>query len=289
MRSYLFSLLILPFVLDGQIPSTSVFVMDMKSNEQKVLLTDLTYLTEFNDSGYNNQPHFRNNDHLLITSNWQSESTDVLELDLRSNEIKRITRTSAGEFSPTTYGSDAQFAVVRQTIDSDENVDQVLWSYPLDQSNSGQALISNPNTIGYFTWLTSEEMALFLVGEPNKLVIYNLESGDSRVLARNIGRCLKTDDKGNLFYTQQVGTTNQIKKYNLTLDRSEVVTNTLPDEQDFDILPNGFLISGQDARLMSFRPLVDSQWQLVKDLSGAGIEQITRIASSQHRIAFVAQ
>ena len=173
MRTILFCLFILPVVVFSQIPSTSVFAMDMKSNEQKVLLTDLTYLTEFNASGYNNQPHFRDDNHLLITSNWNSTATDVLELDLRSKEVKRITKTSAGEFSPTVYGSGENFAVVRQTIDAEENVDQVLWSYPLDQSNSGTALINNPNTIGYFTWLTPEEIALFLVGEPNRLVIYN--------------------------------------------------------------------------------------------------------------------
>ena len=82
MRSILFYLFILPVVAFSQIPSTSVFAMEMKSNEQKVLLTDLTYLSEFNASGYNNQPHFRDDNHLLITSNWNSPATDVLELDL---------------------------------------------------------------------------------------------------------------------------------------------------------------------------------------------------------------
>ncbi len=275
-------------VSTAQLPATKLYKMDMKANEYKVLLSDLAYLTVFNPDGYNNQPYFIDDDHLLMSSDWESaEQTDIVHLDLASKEVIRITETRDGEYSPTIQPDGIQFSVIRQEAESSSNPSQVLWSYPLDRSSIGSALIVDPDNIGYHCWINTHQVALYLVGDPNELILYDLNTQDRYHIAYKVGRALKTDRRGELYYTQQVGSSVQLRKLDPTTMRSKIVTTPLEGNQDFDILPNGFLITSSGARLYIYRPLIDQEWQELIDLGSSGIRKITRIASSKNRIAFV--
>ena len=288
---YISQILILVFSQEciwAQLPQTHIYSLDLEANESKVMVDNVQLLTNFNAQGYNNQPHFIDSESLLITSNWKNEAkTDIWLLNLKSIEINRITATKAGEFSPTIESNGMDFSVIRQTMANDNSPIQVLWSYPLDRSNGGKPIILDPATIGYHSWLSSELVALFLVGEPNELILYNTKSQSSEHVTYNIGRSLKTTKKGELLFIQKTGTTFHIRKYDPSTQRSTLVTATIDGQEDFDLLPNGFLIAGKGAQLMVHRPLLDHGWTEIMDLSSLGIKNISRIASSNNRVAIV--
>lgn len=272
----------------AQLPSTQIYTIDMKANESKVLLEDISMITAFNPNGYNNQPHFIDNNHLLIASDYKAgDATDIWELDLADKLATRITATASGEYSPTIQADGFHFSVIRQTNANTAENSQILWSYPLDRSSGGKSIVLDPATVGYHCWLSDELLALFLVGDPQELVLYNIKTKSSEHIAYNIGRSLKTDKRGDLYYIQKTGSSGIIRKYDTSLKRSTFVTSTIPGQDDFEILPNGFLISSNGSSLMTFRPHIDQKWQVLKDLSPAGITKISRIAASQNKIAIV--
>jgi len=259
----------------------------MRANEEKVLLDNVSYISAFNPNGYNNQPSFIDRNTMMITSNYQALGlTDIYHMDLSSAKLTRVTATEESEYSPTMMPDGFNFSVIRQELDDRETVPQILWSYPIDRSTSGEVRISLDN-IGYHSWLSEYEVALFLVGEPHELVIYDTRTQKTSHVAYDVGRSLKTDKNGDLYYVHKIASAWNIRKYSLKLGRSSLVTRAIPNQEDFDILPNGFLISSEGSVLKTLRPGVDRSWQDLIDLDGAGISKISRIASTYDKIAIV--
>lgn len=285
---FLIVMVIWPAQTSAQLPYCQIYTMQLKSHPSNVVLDQLQLVTHFHPQGYNNQPYFIDDSHLLIASDWQSrDHTDIWQLDLINHKLLRITATSASEYSPTVLADSLHFTVIRQHTDDPAHAIQVLWSYPIDRSHTGQGIVMEPATIGYHAWLTPHRVALYLVGDPNELIIYDTQTSTSEHIAYHIGRSLKTNQEGELFYIQKIGATLHIRKYDPSTKRSILVTTALDGQEDFDILPNGFLLAGYGSKLMVHRPGTDHGWHELLDLSTSGVGSISRIACSEHKIAFV--
>jgi hypothetical protein len=273
--------------LIGQLPSTNIVLMEAQYS--KILqLSSPKFLTHFNKNGYNNQPAFIDKNKILITSNYQSAGlTDIYELNLSSNKLSRITATDESEYSPFPRKSKGTFTVIRQEISQNPSVPQVLWEYPMDRSSNGQRLISKYQNIGYQCWISKDKIAIFLVGEPHKLIIVNVSTGEETFISYNVGRCLKKDANGNLYYIVKLGAVWSIRKFDIARSMSEYVTESLPESEDFDILPNGQLISGKNGKLFTYDLISKDGWKEVADLEAYNVKGITRIATTEDKIALV--
>lgn len=270
----------------AQLPNTNVVLIEI--NGKNSISDKPIFLSGFNFDGYNNQPSFIDRNQLLITSDYKAKGlTDVYLMDLFNKKLSRITSTSESEYSPTKKPSEESFSVVRQEVTNDPNVPQYLWKYPMDGSTKGKRLVPKYQNIGYHCWLPENLVALFLVGEPHKLILVNMLTNKETFITYNVGRCLKYDNKGNLYYVLKMGSRWTIKRYNLSEDRSELITTTLPDSEDFEILPNGDLISGKGAKLYIFDMETKGEWQEVADYSTYNIRNISRIAAKDNKIALV--
>jgi len=290
MRKFLLlaSLFLIYSTVYSQLPDTQIFSMGLRANEEKVLLDDLTLLTDFNPGGYNNQPFFLTTEKLLITSDFKSLGlTDIWQLDLNSSEVQRVTATEESEYSPHLMPDNFSFSVVRQELDDTQPVPQTLWSYPLDQSGVGVEVIPNHRNIGYYLWMTEEKVALFLVGDQSQLLIHDLVRGTSTQIALGVGRCLKKDRYNILYYSVEEEEVHVLYRHDMYIGTSKRVTTLPPGTQDFDILSNGHLIAGDGMTLKTYDPLGPDDWKEVKNLNSLGKGRITRIASSSDRIAFV--
>lgn len=272
----------------AQLPTTNIYTLDMRSNEQKVLLNNVTLITNFNSDGYNNQPHFINNDELLITSNYNALGlTDIWQLTLDEQRLTRITKTEESEYSPTPMANGLDFSVVRQELDDSQPVPQVLWAYPMDRSSEGSQVIDKLDNIGYHVWVTQDRIAFFLVDEPSELMLYDTKRKTSTHIAYDVGRCIKVDKTGHIYYVQKTSEGQTIRSYDIYLGRSKRVAQTIDGQVDFDLLPNGHLIAADGAQLKTFIPFVSSEWSNLLDLSSTGIKKISRIASSREKLAIV--
>ena len=67
---------------------------------------------------------------------------------------------------------------------------QRLWRFPTDGS-APSLVLRDVKPVGYFAWLDSVTLALFVLGNPNTLQIADTRTGVARVVTSNIGRSLQ--------------------------------------------------------------------------------------------------
>ena len=288
MRIFTISLLFLSSIsIFSQMPSTSIFSFDYEIEGDSLYLNQPTFLSSFNEDGYNNQPFFFSPREVYFSTNMYNDSlTEIAKIDLNSKRLYRITNTIESEYSPTLSPDPRFFSVVR--IERNRR-DQSLWLYPVDRSSYGRRLLENLDNVGYHIWLSEEEVALFLVTRPISMVIANVETGEYTTVLENIGRCLRLTQTGELLFIHKQSSNNwYIKSMDPETGSVKIITPTLTGKEDFEVLPDGSLIMGNGSELHRFIDRgINSKWQKVDDLSSLGIINISRMAISEDKLILV--
>ena len=128
--------------------------------------------------GYNNQPRFIGLDELYVSSDVYSlGKPEILKLDLYSETLERITQSEESDFSPAPLPDDTGLSTVR--IEQD-GVTQTLWAYDDRSFNTGARILEDISNIGYYKWLSEDDIAMFLLPEPFTLSIANINDGTKR-------------------------------------------------------------------------------------------------------------
>lgn len=265
----------------AQLPANDLFVLDFIEYDKELSIKNIKYLSNFNKGGYNNQPSFFDPNSLYITSNKESgDLTDIVKLDIRLGNYQFVTKTnSVSEYSPTIMPDRQNFSVIRQ-----DGTDQWLWQYPLDKSTAGGPLLALTD-VGYHCWLNDTEVALFRVTDPISLSIANVANGEVVDKLKNIGRCLRKDDFGNLIFVHKViDNLWYLKSYDPRTNKIKVIAEV--DQEDFAIMPSGDFIIGKGSKLYKLGTN-DSNWTQVADLSQYGIININRMAISRNKLVIV--
>ena len=288
---FLFAMKATPSV--SQLPTTHVYCFNMERDGAGINVKNARFLTVFNPRGYNNQPQWVNNNELYLSvqTPFDTNQTDILSLSLLNNTVTRVTATAESEYSPTVTPDPRSFSCVRADVPSRGGA-QRLWSYPYDRSDGGRDLLSLHQGVGYHCWLTNEKVALFIVnGQENYLKIANVKDQSSIQLSGGIGRCLMRMSDGKLAYIQKAtAQTWYIKSLDPITYNSNIIIETLPGSEDFDLMPDGTFIMGYGAKLYGYN-LSDPEkrWKEMVDLSQYGLTNIKRIAISREldKIAIV--
>lgn len=250
------------------------------------------FISGFNPRGYNNQPQFFSPYDLYLTVQTPGDTTqtEIYNLNPALRTTTRVTATTTAEYSPTLMPGGKYFSAVRV----EEDGSQRLWAFPLDRSDNGRPVFPNITGVGYHCWLQDTLAALFIVGENNNSHYLALAGTGRQQLQRiafNVGRCLQKMPDGRLAFVQKA--TEQtwfIKTYDLKKKTSDILIKTLPGSEDFVLLPDGTLLSGQGAKLHQFNPRRQTDWKEVADLSRFGVKNITRMAvSSDGKLVVVVQ
>lgn len=279
--------LVLTALISAQLPQSDAYLITLFNNGKRVTTRDISYLSGMNPGGYNNQPAFANPNEVYLTTNlYDPQFTDIMKLDLLNNEYSFFTQTdSIGEYSPTPMTADGILTCVR--VERDQTT-QSLHQYPLSQENSGRRLARAISNVGYHQWMSETEVALVLVTVPTSLVLYDIENQTTKLISEDVGRCLKQDKFGKLLYVNKVREDLwYLKSYDAETEISEVVTQTLPGAEDFELLTDGTLLMGSGSSLYYHMPNINETWLEVVDLYEYGIENITRLAVSRNRLVLI--
>jgi len=273
----------------SQLPSSDVYVFKYTLEGDSMRLYDAKFLTEFNMGSYNNQPSFFSYSDLYLTCyNQEQEQTDIIHLDLSTNKLYEVTNTVESEYSPILMPGKKFFSCIK--VLKDENNSQLLWQYPVNQTNGGKAIFKGIKNVGYHLWLNRQKVAMFLVDEPHKLAIADTESKDKRLILENIGRTFKLNKNGKLLFIHKISETLfYIKEYDPILNRATIITSTLGGIEDFDLLDDGSLIMGKGSDLYRFMPGISSVWEKIANLDKFHISDIGRISSYNDRIVLVSR
>ncbi|MBC7885338.1 MAG: hypothetical protein H7X99_07675 [Saprospiraceae bacterium] len=284
---FIFALIFISRDVKCQLPKTDLYVAEFKNLATIPQVSSVKFLNKFNLNGYNNQAKFFTYNDLYLSSGIDTHQiTDIYHLQLKKNEIQRITNTEMiSEFSPTLTPHEDFFSVVR--IEADRK-SQSLWMYPLDLSNTGYRVLSKLNNIGYHTWISKDSVALFLVGSPNTLVVADIKTNKIELITENAGRCIKIDQDGHLIFVHKVRQDLWLLKSYDVKEKSVFSICQMPaNREDFDIMPNGTFIASDGAKIKIFNPLKDGEWIEVADFSNQNIMNIQRIQVLRDRVIFI--
>jgi Tol biopolymer transport system component len=238
------------------------------------------YLSAFNPGGYTNQPWFTPEGNLLVSVRKAGEKqNDIYQLSLKTNMVRRISRTASNEFSPRIHPDGQRLTVVRQV--EGDSIDQQVYQAAL-KGGAFRSLTPGIKDIGYYTWAGNDQLALYRIdGESSHLVLLNLKDNRTRRITSSIGRTLMADASGSIMYVHKFTDTYwYLKKCNPATSMIDIIAETPGLAEDFTVAPDGTYFMGVGSKLYSFHPGHNTTWQEVGDLSIHGITKITRLAIS---------
>jgi hypothetical protein len=281
------ALLLIAATLSAQkLPTSNVYLFDIKIDADSVYqFTNPTYLTAFNSKGYNNQPFFMNDDELYITVQMANDTTqtDIYSLNFKTGIKTQVTDTPVSEYSPTFKSGNAdeddiaEFTCIR--VENDGKSTQRLWRFPLDRSNNGDVVFKDIRGVGYHAWATPTEAVLFIVGSPHRLMLANTYSGKTQNIGDNIGRCLQRKINGIVYYVRKLSPDSWfIRALTPLTNKTITITETLPEVEDFALMPDGSILMAKGSKLFRHNGVKDTQWVEIADFSNYGLNNISRLA-----------
>ncbi len=280
---YLF--LLLPVALISQ-DATNIYHLTISKVGGSYRLKDPMFLTAFNKAGYNNQPSFWGDKEIYFTTDYYGQDQkEIAKFNLYDKTLTRITYTPESEYSPQRIPGKDEFSVVRVEEDGDT---QTFSFYPADGIGYAKRFLNNTSNLGYYTWMDDESIAAFLVEEPNhNLAISHVQSERRKIILDKVGRCLKVDKQDRLLFVHKQ-TPDQwwIKAYNQKTNKSEIIVETLKGSEDFELLNDGSILMGMNAKLYMLKKGA-KEWQELQDLSSIGVTKISRIVCRKNELVLV--
>lgn len=242
-----------------------------------------------NRAGYDNQPFWDGNSRILFTSIVEGQA-DIYQLNFETSAIGKVIDTPESEYSPAITPDGAAISVVRVERDSTQR----LWRFPRD-GTAPRPVLEGIKPVGYYAWLDSTTLALFVLGSPNALQIADTRTGVGRVVTTNIGRSLqRVPESMRASFLHRVAdrwvlkTVSPLARADGSFEVDSIAV--LPDSAEYVIWKSPTeLYTAAGSRI--YRMLLPSRkWEEAADLSRAGLRRISRLAISPDgsRLAVVA-
>lgn len=262
-----FKTFLLCFVISGLRAQggTDVYLLD--------LTKDLDTPTNISQNpGYDNQPSFWDNDHLLYTRT-RAGQTDIVRYNLNSKETEWLCDTPQGsEYSPLRIPSTDEFSAIRL----DTSGLQRLYRYDRKGLNN---LVDSKLKIGYHRWISATTLLCTVLVENHMNLMLVQPDSPAKLIAEKVGRSLhRIPNTSQLSFIQQKEDKNVLYRFDPTTALIPTLL-TLPDGvQDVAWLANGRLIFGQGDTLFQWDPTSSTGVQVWRKLEG--INNISRLALS---------
>jgi dipeptidyl aminopeptidase/acylaminoacyl peptidase len=250
------------------IPDTEIFLLDFPNGKP---------LNITHRNGYDNQPYFLPHSSDVFYTSIVNEQADIYRYNMKTGKSTPFTNTRESEYSAGLTPDGKYISVVR--VETDKDKTQRLWKFPL-AGGAPQLALTKTRPVGYYLWLSTNTLVAFILGEPNTLQQIERASESAKVIAKDIGRCLrKIPGKEEISFVQMAGENPiSIESYNLKTGAIKTVVATLPGSEDYVWTPSGQLLSGKGSKLFSFDPAKDKDWKEIADFSAYGLKSITRLA-----------
>jgi len=190
------------------------------------------------------------------------------------------------EYSATPLPDGSGISVIRVEADSTQR----LWRFDLDGAN-GAVILPNVAPVGYHAWVDESTLVLFVLGAPATLQRADVDTGQTEVITRNIGRSIqRIPDSDDVSYAQvhEDGTATIMR---LPSERTapEPIAEAVSGGDFHAWAPNGSLLTASGSIVYAWSLSTD-EWVPVADFSHLNIS-ISRLAISPNgtQIAMVAE
>ena len=272
MKQFIILLTILPSMALAQAGS-EIFLFDVRVKNGQMILTNPVNAT--NHPGYDNQPSFDPNQPVVYYSSFNDEGrADIKSFNYETEKTNFITMTNEREYSPTVTPDGRYLSCIIQR----DNDAQDLGKYPRE---GGEAITLIDNLIvGYHAWIDSDNLLLFVLGEPATLRWYNLATKTDKVLAENIGRSLhKIPGENAMSFVLKKGDGEWvISRLDVATQVITPIVNSLPGREDMTWTRNGSIIMSDGEKIFMLNTKKEKSWREIKVEASQAFQGITRLA-----------
>lgn len=266
--------------------NTDVYVMNIEKSYSGLEVYGFKNIS--NNSGYDNQPSFVNNNTILFAGN-NTNQTDIALYSIDSEEKQFFNSpTDGGEYSPIQIPNSENVAAVR--LDPDGK--QRLYTYTKDGKN--KETIDNLQVAYYGFKDKNTLLASVLAVDGLDLVLANLQSQKVDTLKQNAGRSIHKvpGTQKTMSYTYLNEDDNyDVYQLNVETMESYFVTELPIGIQDHIWLNDSKILIGSGSKLFTYDLFGPGEWKEVANLSEYNIVNITRLAVSPDgkKLAIVAE
>ncbi len=261
--------------LNAQAPNTDIFLFEIKKSQTGISIEKGSNIT--NRDGYDNQPYFMpDNEHLLYASIPGDNQADLYRYSIKTLKTERLTESKQSEYSPQLTPDAKHISVVMVEKDSTQRI----WQYNLNGHNES-LLISQQDSIGYYSWLNTDSILFFKTTEPAQLYLYTISLTKAVWLADNITRSFKPINASSFFYVVKENGKNQVRVYDMKIRKSTLFAEAQSSNDDFVWDAELGLIKSEGSKLYRYNATAKNWIELV-DFSGSGLKKISRFAFSKN-------
>jgi hypothetical protein len=266
--------------------NTEVYLCDIKSEYGGLSIVNFHNISQ--DEGYDSQPSFVGNDHILFAGNNMGQ-TDIAEYSIAEKTKNWFNKaTSGGEYSPQQIPNSEEVAAVRL----DTNGLQRLYRYQRNSDLSSE-IIEGVQVAYYAFYGENAIVASVLSDEGLDLVIFNQKKKRVDTILQNVGRSIHQIPASETMSYTLLNNEKNHDLYLLSMEfRESFFVCQLPiGIQDYTWLNNSQIILGSGSKLYIYDTFLNSKWVEVADLSEHKIKNITRLAVSPDgsKLALVAE
>lgn len=258
--------------------ATDIFLVEMQAESAPWKVEGVVRVTD--RDGYDNQPYFEEDGESLLFVSMRDGQTDVFRYRLESGDAEPGTATAESEYSPTPVPAWPGFSTVRVEADGTQR----LWRFPSapGEGRDAELVFEAIAPVGYHAWIDEKTVALFVLGEPNRLVVADVATGKSRQVATGIGRSLHRvpGRRGVSFVDKSDPDRWWIVLLDLETGAQRRVVETPAGREDFLWWSPREILVGDGSKLYLFDLDLAQFWREVADLSDHGIDGITRLSRS---------
>lgn len=274
-------------------PATEVYLINIRQSGNNFSLADSAKpINISNNKGYDNQPMFIEPlNSIAYVSSRNNGPTDVYLYNLTAGNVTQFTNTTEAEFSPKLTPDGKFISVVK-------GAEQNLTRISLDGKTT-EKLYTSKDSIGYYCWIDSDEIAAVVLTKPISLKLINIKTKTEKFLTDSAGRSLfKYSADNGIVLCRTLKKGNSIWCYSIKpglgpLPRGFYQLIELPpNNEDFYLTDDGWIFSSNGSTIVYCNiNKTATGWQVLADLKSMGISKIFRLSVNQqkNKLVFVAE
>jgi len=267
--------------------NTEIHVFDIVKKGESYILKNGKNIS--NNTGYDSQPFFYENDKVLFASE-KNGQTEIVLSNLNStnkNLNYRSNTPNGGEYSPQRIPNSSQISAVR--LDNDG----LQRFYKYDRKSKKSTELIPDLKVAYPAWFDENTVvASVIVNDSLHLIISDLKSKTNTTVAKNVGRSVHKIPGTELmsFISKENDKYWLLKSLNPKTKEIKTITSVGKTE-DVTWLPNGTLLLPNQSTIYQFNPKTNKNPKLFFSFSDENINNISRMAvnSEGTKIAIVAE
>ncbi|MFC3120311.1 TolB family protein [Agaribacter flavus] len=238
-------------------PASDIYVGELTRDDKGLRVVNLERLTH--TDSYTNQPYFFD-DFTLYYTEQVGQQTDIFRYDFQSKETSNLTQSTDSEYSATPMPNGDGFSVVKV----DQEGKQELWQFSF-AGDKIKHLAPSIEPVGYHLWTRDDKVFLFVLGEPNRLLLIDPSDTDGTAseIDNNIGASLYAmpNTRGYTYTTSRSGNDDTLilRWYSALSNERQVLTKLPKGAKYFTWTPSAELLTTDKGALVAMPFLVQGK------------------------------